>query len=192
MKHKINTTLTALLFVIISICSGFAGNNEPTKSVHKFIVNDIDGKPVQLSKYKGKVLIFVNVASQCGYTPQYEGLEAFYKKYAAKGVVVLGFPANNFGEQEPGTDTEIKSFCTSKYNVTFPMFSKISVKGTDMHPLYHFLTEKTENGVCDNNVKWNFHKIIVDKMGNVVTEFASKVKPSDDRFLLTIDGLLAK
>ncbi|MEY2830148.1 MAG: putative gluconolactonase [Bacteroidota bacterium] len=192
MKHKFYILFALLFLIVLPFGGGYAGNNTHTKSVYKFTINDIDGKPVPLSNYKGKVLVFVNVASQCGYTPQYENLEAFYKKYSSKGVVVLGFPANNFGEQEPGSNAEIKSFCTSKYNVTFPMFSKISVTGNNTHPLYSFLCKKSENGVCDNHVKWNFHKIIVDRMGNVVTEFASRTKPSDDVFIKTIDGLLAK
>ncbi|MEY4876484.1 MAG: putative glutathione peroxidase BsaA [Bacteroidota bacterium] len=191
--------ILSLFFVLVCVVSFFAFQSFKrknvvakmvVKSVYEFAMKDIDGNAVSLSKYKGKVLVFVNVASKCGYTPQYESIEKFYELYKDKGVVVLGFPANNFFAQEPGTDEEIKSFCTSKYNVTFPMFSKISVKGDDMNPLYQFLTKKELNGVTDNSVKWNFHKIIVDKNGKVVTEFASKTKPTDESFLKTIDELL--
>jgi glutathione peroxidase len=191
--------ILSLFFVLVCVVSFFAFQSFKrknvvakmvVKSVYEFTMKDIDGNAVSLSKYKGKVLVFVNVASKCGYTPQYESIEKFYELYKDKGVVVLGFPANNFFAQEPGTDEEIKSFCTSKYNVTFPMFSKISVKGDDTNPLYQFLTKKELNGVTDNSVKWNFHKIIVDKNGKVVTEFASKIKPTDETFLKTIDELL--
>ncbi len=141
------------------------------KSIHQFTMNDIDGKPVSLKQYEGKILILVNVASKCGKTPQYAELEAYYKKHQGDDIVILGFPANNFMGQEPGTDSEIKQFCTSKYGVTFPMFSKISVKGKDIHPLYEFLTKKELNGVMDTSVKWNFQKYLIDKEGRLVTFF---------------------
>jgi glutathione peroxidase-family protein len=126
---------------------GFILNPSPSdppkeKSMYEFTMNDIDGNPVKLDAYKGKVVMIVNVASKCGFTPQYEGLEAIYEKYKDKGFVILGFPANNFLSQEPGTEAEIKEFCSTKYKVTFPMFAKISVKGTDQHPFYTFLTNK--------------------------------------------------
>lgn len=140
-------------------------------SIHQFTMNDIDGKPVSLKQFEGKILILVNVASKCGKTPQYADLEAYYEKHKDEGIVILGFPANNFMGQEPGTDSEIKQFCTSKYGVTFPMFSKISVKGKDIHPLYEFLTKKELNGVMDTSVKWNFQKYLIDKEGRLVTFF---------------------
>ena len=140
----------------------------PTKSVHDFTVQDIDGNDVSLSQYEGKVLLIVNVASKCGLTPQYEDLQATYEKYADDGLVVLGFPANNFLAQEPGSDEKIKSFCTENYNVSFPMFSKISVKGRNQAPLYSYLTKKDENGVIDAPVKWNFQKFLIDRKGNIV------------------------
>ncbi|MFM2224685.1 MAG: hypothetical protein RJA07_887 [Bacteroidota bacterium] len=190
MKPKLSLFFVLVCAVFFFAFKSFKTENVSPKSVYDFTMKDIDGNPVSLSKYKGSVIVFINVASQCGYTPQYETIEKFYERYKTKGVVVLGFPANNFMGQEPGTDAEIKTFCTSKYNVTFPMFSKISVKGDDMNPLYQFLTKKELNGVTDNSVKWNFHKIIVDKTGKVVTEYGSKTKVTDDGFLKAIDALL--
>jgi glutathione peroxidase len=140
-------------------------------SVHEFTLNSIDGKPAPLSAYQGKVVLIVNVASRCGFTPQYAGLEALYEKYKDRGFVILGFPANNFGGQEPGTNEEIKTFCSSKYNVTFPMYSKISVKGDDKAPLYQFLT------ATGGEIQWNFTKFLVDKNGTVVARFEPKVTP---------------
>jgi glutathione peroxidase len=141
-------------------------------SVHEFTLNSIDGKPAPLSAYQGKVVLIVNVASRCGFTPQYAGLEALYEKYKDRGFTILGFPANNFGAQEPGTNEEIKTFCSSKYNVTFPMYSKISVKGDDKAPLYQFLTAAT-----GSEIQWNFTKFLVDKDGKVVARFEPKVTP---------------
>ena len=141
-------------------------------SVHEFTLNSIDGKPAPLSAYQGKVVLIVNVASRCGFTPQYAGLEALYEKYKDRGFTILGFPANNFGGQEPGTNEEIKTFCSSKYNVTFPMYSKISVKGDDKAPLYQFLTAAT-----GSEIQWNFTKFLVDKNGKVVARFEPKVTP---------------
>ncbi len=153
-----------------------------------YTMKDIDGKDVDLSQYKGKVILFVNVASKCGYTPQYLGLEKLYKEKAAKGFVILGFPANNFGEQEPGSDAEIKSFCSSKYNVTFPMFSKISVRGEDAHPLYKQIASQPKP--IGGDPQWNFTKYLIDKNGNVVGRFDPKVKPDDATMNRRIDELL--
>src|SRR5262249_45882140 len=148
---------------------------------------NIDGKDVNLADYKGKVLLIVNVASKCGYTPQYEGLEAIYEKYQDKGFVVLGFPANEFGKQEPGTDAQIKEFCTSKYNVTFPMFSKIVVKGDGLHPLYKFLTSKTTNPTYSGDIPWNFTKFLVGRDGKIVARFEPKDKPEDSKVTASIE-----
>ena len=137
------------------------------KSIYDFKMKDIDGKEVSLKSYKGKVVIVVNVASKCGYTPQYEQLEATYKKYKDQGLVILGFPANNFHGQEPGTNEEIKQFCTAKYGVTFPMFAKISVKGDDMDSLYQYLTSKDEDPQFGGDITWNFNKFLIDKNGIV-------------------------
>jgi len=141
-------------------------------SAHEFTLKSIDGKDVPLSTFKGKAVLFVNVASRCGYTPQYAGLEALYQKYRDRGLVVVGVPANNFGGQEPGTNEEIKEFCTRKYNVTFPMMSKVSVKGGDINPLYAWLTSST-----GGDVRWNFTKFLVGKDGKVISRFESGVKP---------------
>jgi glutathione peroxidase len=153
-----------------------------------YTLKDIDGKDVDLSQYKGKVVLFVNVASKCGYTPQYAGLEKLYKEKMGKGFVVLGFPANNFGEQEPGSDAEIKSFCSSKYNVTFPMFAKISVRGEDAHPMYKQIAAQAKP--IGGDPQWNFTKYLVDKDGNVVAKFDPKVKPDDATMNRRIDELL--
>ena len=159
-------------------------------SVHEFTLPSIDGAPAPLSAYKGKTVLIVNVASQCGYTPQYTGLEALYKKYKNQGFVILGFPANNFMSQEPGTDEEIKTFCSTKYNVTFPIFSKISVKGDDIHPLYKFLTSKDTNPDFGGDIKWNFSKFLVDKNGKIIARFEPAVKPESDPVIQAIEKAL--
>lgn len=160
------------------------------KSVHDFTVADIDGKDVSLSQYKGKIIVIVNTASQCGLVGQFAELEAFYKKYKDKGVVVLGFPENNFMGQEPLDNAEIKTFCSKNYGVTFPMFSKISVKGKDMAPLYKFLTDKNENGVLDAPIKWNYQKFIIDRNGNIVASVAPRTSVNDPEFMQYIEDLL--
>jgi glutathione peroxidase len=153
--------------------------------IYEFTPKSIDGQPAPLAGYRGRVVLVVNVASKCGYTPQYAGLEALYQKYKDRGLTILGFPANNFGSQEPGTDAEIKTFCSTRYNVTFPMFSKISVKGDDQAPLYQYLTTKGE-------VKWNFTKFLVGKDGQVVEKFDSAVKPDAPELAAAIEAALAK
>lgn len=163
---------------------GFIFNPTPTaapaeKSVYDFSMKNIDGQNIRLDAYKGKVVMIVNVASKCGYTPQYEGLEAIYKKYKDQGFEILGFPANNFMGQEPGTEEEIKEFCSTKYGVTFPMFAKISVTGADQHPLYTFLTSKQSNPEFGGDISWNFNKFLLDRNGKVVARFGSKDKPED-------------
>jgi glutathione peroxidase len=148
-------------------------------SVHQFKVPGLDGKTIDFSSFKGKKILIVNTASQCGYTPQYAELEKLYTQYKDK-LVIVGFPANNFGQQEPGTNSEIKEFCTSKFNVSFPMAEKISVIGKDIHPLYKWLTNKSENGVMDAQVRWNFTKFLLDEKGNLVAVFPSAVKPMSE------------
>ena len=160
------------------------------KSVHDFTMTNIDGKAVKLSDYKGKVVMLVNVASKCGYTPQYEGLQKIYTQYKDKGFVILGFPANNFMGQEPGTNEEIKQFCSLTYGVTFPMFAKISVKGEDKHPLYQYLTDKTTNPDFAGEITWNFNKFLVDKNGKVVARFSQKEKPESAAVTQAIEKAL--
>jgi glutathione peroxidase len=184
------------LILAIFVLTAFAGlsflqivsaKNAP---LYKFKMKDIDGKDVPLKKYKGDVVLIVNVASKCGYTPQYEGLQATYEKYKAQNFTILGFPANNFGSQEPGTNTEIKEFCESKYKVTFPMFAKISVKGDDQDELYKFLTSKETNPAFAGDITWNFNKFLVDRKGNVVARFSSKDTPDGEAVTSAIEKYL--
>jgi glutathione peroxidase len=162
------------------------------KSVYEITVKDIDGKPVKLDRYKGNVLMVVNVASECGFTPQYEGLQKIYQKYQPQGLVVLGFPANNFGGQEPGSEAEIKTFCTQRFKVTFPMFSKVSAKGSDIHPLYRFLTDKASNPKFAGEITWNFNKFIIDRNGNTIARFESSDEPESAEVTQAIEEALKK
>jgi glutathione peroxidase len=158
--------------------------------IYDFTMKSIDGKSIPLSSYKGKVVLLVNVASYCGNTPQYKGLEALYRKYREKGFVILGFPANNFGKQEPGTDVEIKDFCTTRYDVTFDLFSKISVKGSDQHPLYRFLTSAETNPGFSGDVTWNFQKYLIGRKGKILGKFAPGVDPSSAELTTAIERAL--
>lgn len=169
---------TLLLNVLILIFIPMMTIAQP-ESFYGFKVKDIDGNDFSFEQLKGKKVMVVNVASKCGYTPQYEGLEKLYLEYKEKGFVIIGFPANNFGKQEPGTNEEIKEFCTLNYGVTFPMMSKISVKGDDMSPVYKWLTTKALNGVSDSEVKWNFQKYLISDDGKLVKVLYSKTEPGD-------------
>ncbi len=160
--------------------------------VHDFSMKAIDGKLVPLSQFKGQVMLVVNVASQCGFTPQYEGLEKLYETYKDRGFVIAGFPANNFGGQEPGTDAEIQTFCKSKYGVKFPMFSKISVSGADQAPLYKFLTDRAANPKTAGQIQWNFTKFLVDRNGNVIQRFEPEVEPLDRAIVSAVEAALKK
>lgn len=161
-------------------------------SVLDFTVKDIDGKDTKLGdKFDGKVLMIVNTASQCGYTPQYSDLEALYKKYQERGLEVLAFPSNDFGAQEPGTNEEIKTFCSSKHGVTFPLFSKIPVKGDDKDPLYAFLTDASKNPATGGGIKWNFTKFLVGRDGKVIARYEPKVKPTDAEVTDAVEKALA-
>ncbi len=164
-----------------------AAKEKPDAGVLGFTMKNIDGEDVPLSKYKGKVLLIVNVASECGFTPQYKDLEVLYQKYGDQGFMILGFPANNFGAQEPGTDAEIKTFCSSTYGVTFDLFSKISVKGDDQHPLYKLITSDPTYG---GDVKWNFQKYLVDRQGNLIGKYLSKVTPMSDEVTSAVEKAL--
>ena len=161
------------------------------KSVYTFTLNSIDGQPAPLSAYKGKVVLLVNVASRCGYTPQYSALESTYEKYKSRGFVIVGIPANNFGSQEPGTNAEIKTFCTTKYNVTFPMMSKVSVKGDDITPLYQYLTDKSANPQTGGEIQWNFTKFLVGADGAIVARFEPKVTPDSAEVTSAIEKALS-
>ena len=154
---------TFILSIIVTMITSVAGAQQ--KSFYDFTVKTIDGKDLPLSTFKGKKVLVVNVASKCGFTPQYAKLEELYEKYGKDDFVVIGFPANNFLHQEPGTNEEIKEFCTLNYGVTFPMMAKISVKGKDIAPLYQWLTHKSENGVSDAKIGWNFHKFLIEENG---------------------------
>lgn len=157
--------------------SNMSTNEITTKaSIHNFTVKALDGSSINFADFKGKKILIVNTASECGYTPQYKELQALYEKYKAT-LVIVGFPANNFGGQEPGSNTEIKSFCEKNYGVTFPMAEKISVKGSDMAPVYKWLTSKNENGVLDAEIKWNFNKFLLDENGHIIAKFDSDTKP---------------
>ena len=166
------------------------GSLLPGQSIYDFTMRTIDGKQESLSDYKGKVVLIVNVASKCGYTPQYTGLQSLYTKYKEQGFVILGFPANNFGSQEPGTDSEIKTFCSSKYNVTFPMFSKISVKGDNQAPFYKYLTSETGNQSVAGDIQWNFTKFLIGRDGKVLGRFEPAVTPDSPELTSAIENAL--
>jgi glutathione peroxidase len=186
-------SLAAALLCIVTLGPANAEHAAATteaKSVLDFTMKDIDGNEVALSKFRGSVLLVVNVASKCGLTPQYEQLTALYEKYKAQGFEVLGFPANNFMGQEPGTDAEIKTFCQTKYKVSFPMFSKISVKGDDMHPLYKFLTSGAGNNIATGDINWNFEKFLVDREGKVIARFSPRTKPDAEEVVSAIEAAL--
>ncbi len=174
-----------LMTGLLAATTGAAGG------VHDFKVQDMDGEEISLESYKGKVLLIVNVASRCGFTRQYAGLQQLYQEHREAGLVVLGFPANNFGGQEPGTHEEIKTFCTTRFGVEFPLFAKISVKGDDQAPLYAFLTSKEKNGEFGGPIRWNFTKFLVGRDGQVVARFDSRVAPEADELRDAVKKALA-
>jgi glutathione peroxidase len=189
------------MLVVSLTFAGFAAGagraDEPSKPAAggalNFQVQDIDGKTVDLAKaHQGKVLLIVNTASQCGYTPQYKGLEAAYNKYKAKGFEVLAFPANEFGAQEPGSNSEIKAFCTTTYNVTFPIYSKIVVKGPGIHPLYQYLTDAKTDPKFAGDISWNFNKFLIDRNGRVIARFDSEDDPESPKVTKAIEAALAE
>ncbi len=161
------------------------------KSVLDFTMKDIGGADVPLRKFDGKALLIVNVASRCGFTPQYKGLQSLYERYRDRGLEILGFPANNFLWQEPGSDEQIRQFCSASYGVSFPLFSKISVKGRDMHPLYRFLTEPATNPSFSGGIRWNFSKFLADRRGNLAARFDPKVDPLAPAVTEAIEKALA-
>ncbi len=200
MKHPLlHLTVLALFFFSAIQCTGqnkpnkenmtttqpfvekqVTGNNQ---TLYDFTVKDIDGKDLKLASFKGKKVLVVNVASKCGLTPQYEQLQALYEKYRDQNFVIIGFPANNFNNQEPGTNLEIKEFCTTNYGVTFPMMDKISVKGDDQAPLYQWLTQKSKNGKIDQEVTWNFQKYLIDENGHLVDVVMPKESPMSEKIV---------
>lgn len=173
-----------------AMAAGAAEGVEPVQSIHEFTMTDIDGREVALSDCREQVLLVVNVASKCGFTRQYAGLEKLYQAYKDRGFAVLGFPANNFMGQEPGTEAEIKSFCTLTYGVTFPMFAKISVKGKTIHPLYAFLIDKKLHPEHGGAISWNFNKFLIGKDGRVLGRYGSRTEPDDPDLAAAIAAAL--
>ncbi len=178
-------TLLLMALALTQVVSAYAAG-----SLYEIPLKDIDGKATSLKAYKGKVMLIVNVASQCGYTPQYQGLEAIQQKYQAKGFSVLGFPCNDFGSQEPGSPAEIKSFCSKNYQVTFPLFAKIHIVGKDKHPLYEVLSGK--ESPFPGDVSWNFGKFLIGKDGRIVKRFESDVEPESAELAGAIEAALAE
>ncbi|MCH2043298.1 MAG: glutathione peroxidase [Saprospiraceae bacterium] len=179
MKNLIPLGLLASILLLASSFINYTPQDTP--NIYQFSVNDIAGNAINLSKYEGKVILVVNVASKCSYNKQYADLQKLYDQYSEQGLVVLGFPSNSFN-QEPGKEEEIRRFCTQKYAITFPMFSKIAVKGTNIHPLYQFLTSKKENQVIEAPVKWNFQKFLINQKGEVVKSFKPGTQVTDRSF----------
>jgi glutathione peroxidase len=180
------------LILILTLCLACASLSAEPKSIYEFTMNSIDGQSVSLKSFQGKVVLLVNVASKCGFTPQYAALEALYEKYKSRGLVIVGIPANNFMSQEPGTNEEIKKFCSTKYNVTFPMMAKISVKGDDQTPLYTFLTGKESDPQFAGGIKWNFTKFLFDRNGNPVARFEPAVTPDSAQVTAAIESALGQ
>ncbi|MEZ4755907.1 MAG: glutathione peroxidase [Flavobacteriales bacterium] len=160
----------------------------PMATFHTLSANDINGNPVQMSQFAGKKVLVVNTASECGYTPQYKQLQELYEAYKDKGLVVIGFPCNDFGGQEPGTAQEIEQFCQKNYGVTFPLMEKVRIKGNDPSPVYKWLTRKAENGVLDADVKWNFHKFLINEQGHLVKVLGSGIEPGDEEIVSWLNG----
>ena len=180
MKRNFFTVFAILLLASLSL--------QAQKSFHDFVVKDINGEDFPLAQLKGKKVLVVNTASKCGLTPQYEDLEDIYRKYRDRGLVVIGFPSNDFANQEPGTNQEIATFCSTKFDVTFPMMSKISVKGDEMHPLYRWLTTKEENGLEDSKVAWNFQKYLIDEEGSLMGHIPPRKKPDTNDIISWLEG----
>jgi glutathione peroxidase len=187
MKKQLLFKSALLIFFFYCLVPISAISSENSGSLHDFVVEDIYGDKFNLADLKGKKVMVVNTASKCGLTPQYEKLETLYKTYGSENnFVIIGFPANNFMNQEPGSDEEIATFCQENYGVSFPMMSKISVKGDDIHPLYQWLTDESKNGVMDSEVKWNFQKYLIDENGKLVNYFAPRHDPMSDEIIAWI------
>jgi glutathione peroxidase len=184
MTRVIPSLLMFVLFCAVAVVAG-------DKSIYDFTLHSIDGQPAPLAAYKGKVVMLVNVASRCGFTPQYSALEAVYEKYKDRGFVIVGIPANNFGGQEPGTNQEIKTFCSTKYHVTFPMMAKVSVKGDYQTALYQYLTDKSANPKTGGEIQWNFTKFLVGADGHIVARFEPATTPDSPEVTGAIETALA-
>ncbi len=179
--------ILTLCFAYLALSTFAVKDGEPNMNIYSFSVRSIDGKEVSLSRYRGNVVLIVNTASRCGFTGQYKDLENLYKRYKNQGFMVLGFPANDFFNQEPGSNTEIKQFCSINYGVTFDLFSKIKVKGKDINPLYDYLTHHKEFG---GKITWNFNKFLIDRQGNVVGRFGTRINPMSDKIIKTVEKFL--
>jgi len=193
MSHILLVSFILPVTAFLSVAAAGEGKKEnqkeetKMKSIYDFNAADIDGNDVNLADYKGKVLLIVNVASKCGFTPQYKGLESIYRKYKDRGFEILGFPSNDFMGQEPGTNEQIKSFCQLNYQVSFPLFSKITVKGKNIHPLYKFLTEKSTDPDFAGGITWNFNKFLIDRKGSIVNRFGSRAEPQSPEVTKAIE-----
>ncbi len=187
--------IIAVVLVVFAVTGRAAAADKPepaeAKTIYEFTLPLLDGTPVSLASYSGKVMLLVNVASRCGFTYQYEGLQKLHTKYGAQGLVVLGFPANDFLWQEPGSNEEIAKFCTMKYSVTFPVFAKIHVTGSAQHPLYRYLTSGAGDAKLAGNISWNFNKFLVDRQGRLLARFGSRDKPEGDEIVKAIEAALA-
>jgi glutathione peroxidase len=182
----------AVLLALLAGSQGKPQENTKMPAALSFTMNSLDGKPVNLSRYQGNVLLMVNVASQCGYTPQYEGLQELHKRYAGRGLRILGFPSNDFGQQEPGTNKEIAEFCQKNYGVQFDMFSKVDVLGPTKAPLYQFLTSARSDPKFAGDIEWNFEKFLIGRDGQVIGRFKSPVEPLSQEMLAAIESALSK
>jgi glutathione peroxidase len=187
------TTHSAMaMLMLVSGCMAQQPEEVPVKEFYQIEVNTISGESAKMEQYKGKVLLIVNTASKCGFTPQYEGLQSLYEKYSDRGFVVLGFPSNDFLSQEPGSNEEIDGFCKINYGVTFPMFEKITVKGSGQHPLYAYLTSKETDPEFAGKITWNFNKFLISRDGRIVNRFGSRTKPDDADLVSAIETELAE
>lgn len=187
-EEAIRAMLKTILVLVASVAA--AAQIQSAASIYDYKLTSIDLEPVPLSQFKGKVVMLVNVASRCGYTPQYAGLEALYRKYKDQGFIIIGVPANNFGQQEPGTNSEIKIFCRRKYDVTFPMMAKVSVAGNDIVPLYDYLTDKKINPETGGEIKWNFTKFLIGRDGKILARFEPNVAPDDPALVAAVESAL--
>lgn len=191
--RRLTTRLFTLALVVLTTgCTANQNQEVPVTRIYDIEVQTIDGETIKLEQYKGKVLLIVNTASKCGFTGQYDGLQKLYETYSKDGLVILGFPSNDFMNQEPGGNDEIASFCKINYGVTFPLFEKVSVKGDAQHPLYRYLCSKQTNPEFDGKISWNFNKFLISSDGKVINRFGSRTKPDDKKLVAAIQEALVK